>query len=166
MPSPSSPHRYCYLYDISLATLFINSEWSCPGIVWMHFTVYICGAIVACAWWNGTILTWKFIRMECWTRSAHHFGNRNDTTRRFVRFRIVSYKHNHHNKNGSILILTPFWITLLLLKGIEQFLHQNALEGNAERRRRIIVRIVTYVSLRRFHFERGVWLGARRKKMK
>ena len=56
-------------------------------LFWMHFTVYMCGGIVAFSWWNGMILTWKFIRIERRRRSAHHFGNTNGTSRCIAPFR-------------------------------------------------------------------------------
>ena len=40
--------------------------------------------------WNGTILTWKCRRMQCWMRAAHRLGNRNGTAQRTCRF--VSYQ--------------------------------------------------------------------------
>ena len=66
---------------------------------------------------------------------------------------VVCDKAKKKKQNGSIPILIPFWITLLLLEGIGRSLHENALEWNAERGRRIVlvvgtvrhgVRVVSY----------------------
>ena len=72
---------------------------------WMHFTVYICGGIVACAWWNWTILTWKCIRMECRRRVAHHLGDLNGTSRRIAVSNVVCDKGKKKKQNGGLLLL-------------------------------------------------------------
>ena len=66
-----------------------------------------------------------------------------DSVQHVVSCGFVSYKHNHHNKNSNIPILSPFWITPHLLNGMRQFLHASSSELNAKGGRRIDLTIGT-----------------------
>ena len=65
---------------------------------------------------------------------------------------------NSRVESASLSTLGPFGLSGAqpFIYGMGRFLHESSLEGSGEHGRRIIGRIVTYVSLRRFRFERRV----------